>query len=399
MKKYYLGLKRGSLQQSIYPLGGSVTIGRSSENDIALVDWEVSRTHARISFQQTTWLIEDLGSANGVIFGGERLVKKVLKSGDTFQIGGATLRFIEEDALDEVDQLSETVKLFAALVNYQSPLIDPNSTNPGFLRLQGALLSTPMFRSLGKKELRGLEDIANLHLLSADQLILSEGDPGRSVYIILEGRVRVFTKDNNGNEFQLATLAPNQFFGEMALLSGKPRSGSVATLEDSLLGEISYKNMSGLMLRYPQIKEVLLQYFRERVEDSKMKRAKASIEERRFQPRLNDRLMVRFTVWPEETLPEAMIDHTYKATSSDISPSGTLLVVMGPAMEAFRPGCQLQLEIALPAPWGKIATLGTIRHVDHGEHTAQLGVEFSDISAENVKKLQDFLYGQTQTIQ
>jgi hypothetical protein len=173
----------------------------------------------------------------------------------------------------------------------------------------------------------------------------------------------------------------------------------VATLEDSLLGEISYKNMSGLMLRYPQIKEVLLQYFRERVEDSKMKRAKASIEERRFQPRLNDRLMVRFTVWPEETLPEAMIDHTYKATSSDISPSGTLLVVMGPAMEAFRPGCQLQLEIALPAPWGKIATLGTIRHVDHGEHTAQLGVEFSDISAENVKKLQDFLYGQTQTIQ
>ncbi len=236
MKKFYLGLKRGRYQKSIYPLEGSMTIGRSSENDITLIDWEVSRTHARISFQQSAWVIEDLGSANGIIVGNERVVKKALEPGDTCEIGGSTLRFMDEKSLDESKQLSQTMQVFAALVNYQSPLEDPNRNNPGFMRLQGALLSTPIFRSLGKKELRGLEDISNLHLFSDDQLILQEGDPGRSIYIILDGKVKVFTKDNEGNEFQLATLVPHQFFGEMALLTGEPRSGSVKTLEESLLG-------------------------------------------------------------------------------------------------------------------------------------------------------------------
>jgi CRP-like cAMP-binding protein len=399
MKKFYLGLKKERLQKSIYPLEGSVTIGRSSENDIALVDWQVSRAHARISFQQNSWVIEDLGSANGVIFGDERVTKKVLKAGDIFQIGGATLRFMDEDFLEKTGQLSNTVQVFAAMIKYQSPVLEFNQTNPGFMRLQGALLSTPIFSSLGKKEVRGLEDIANLHLFSGDQLIFREGDPGRSTYIILDGRVKVFTKDQKGGEFQLATLEPNQFFGEMALLTGKPRSSSVATIEETLLGEISYRNMQRLMVRYPQIKEVLLQYFRERVEDSRKKRTEANIHDRRLEPRFNERLMVRFTVWPTETLPEGMINHTYKATASDISLSGIQLELMGPGMKEFNPGFRLQLEIELSARFGKVQTQAIVRHVIQGKNTVKLGISFVETSADDKKKLQEFLYGQTTTIE
>ena len=316
MKLFYLCQEKGELQKSIYPLDGSTTIGRSAENDITLADWEVSRSHARMSLQNSTWVIEDLGSANGIVFSGKRVIRKALKSGDSFQIGGVTLHFMEEKALENSEQLTETMRVFEAMIKYQSPFIKPNRTNPGFMRLQGALLSTPIFNSLGKKELRGLEDMANLHLFSANQPILNEGDSGRSIYIILDGKVKVFTKDNDGNEFELATLVPNHFFGEMGLLTGQPRSGSVTTLEESLLAEINYNNMRRLMFRYPQIKEVLLEYFRERVADSEKKRTEASIEERRSEARLKERLMVSFTVWPEETLPEAMINHTYQAISS-----------------------------------------------------------------------------------
>ena len=398
MRKFYLGLKKERLK-SIYPLEGSVTIGRSSENDITLVDWQVSRAHARVSFQQNSWVIEDLGSVNGVIFGDERVTKKTLKSGDIFQIGGATLRFMDEDFLEKAGQLSNTVQVLAAMIKYQSPVLKFNQTNPGFMRLQGALLSTPIFSSLGKKEVRGLEDVANLHLFSADQLVLGEGDPGRSTYIILDGRVKVFTKDHKGEEFQLATLEPNQFFGEMALLTGKPRSSSVATIEETLLGEISYRNMQRLMVRYPQIKEVLVQYFRERAEDSRKKRAEANIHDRRLEPRFNQRLVVRFTVWPTETLPEAMINHRYKATSSDISLTGIQLELMGPAMKEFSPGLRLQLEIELSASFGKVQTQAIVRHVDQGKNTVKLGISFVETSADDKKKLQEFLYGQTQAIQ
>jgi len=399
VKRFYLGLKRANLQKSIYPLEGSVSIGRSPENDIALADYNVSRTHARVSFQKGSWIIEDLGSANGIIFAGERLVSKALKPGDIFQIGESALTFMEEGASENAEELSETMQIFSALINYQSPFVDPNRDNPGFMRMQGALLSTPIFRSLGKKELRGLEDIANLHYFSARQLILREGDPGRSIYIVLDGRVKVFTKDREGEEFPLATLKPYQFFGEMALLTGKPRAGSIATLEETLLGEISYNNMNRLMMRYPQIKGVLLKYYNERVEDSRQKRAKANIAERRQQPRVKERLLVNFGVWPTESLPEEMINHSYKATSSDISLSGMMLVAMGPAMEAFREGCRLQLEINLPNHHGRVETQGLVRHVSREKNTVKLGIVFVDTSTEDKEKLQRFLYGQTKTIE
>jgi CRP-like cAMP-binding protein len=396
VKRFYLALKRNDLQKSIYPLEGSVSIGRSPENDITLVDYNVSRNHARVSFQQGTWRIEDCGSANGIIFAGERVFSKALNLGDSFQIGDSNLTFMEEGVSDDTVQLSETMQVFSSLINYQSPFVDPNRTNPNFMRLHGALLSTPIFSSLGKKELRGLEDIANLHLFSARQLIFQEGDPGRSVYIILDGGVEVFTKDREGKEFPLATLKPNQFFGEMALLSGKPRSSSVATVTESLLAEFSYRNMQRIMMRYPQIKEVLVQYFREREEDSKKKRSEANIQERRKEPRFRERLLVSFGVWPLESLPEEMINHTYKATSVDISISGIMLVAMGPAMEAFHAGCRIQLDIHLPSPYGRVETQGLVRHVVPEGHTVKLGVDFVDTPAEDKKKLQKFLYGQTQ---
>ncbi|MBT8405860.1 MAG: cyclic nucleotide-binding domain-containing protein [Deltaproteobacteria bacterium] len=399
MKRFYLALKREKLQKSIYPLEGSVSIGRSPENDITLVDYNVSRTHARVSFQQGSWIIEDCGSANGIIFAGERVVSKTLTLGDSFQIGESILTFMEEGVSDNTEQMSETMQVFSSLINYQSPLVDPNRTNPSFMRLHGALLSTPIFRSLGKKELRGLEDIANLHLFSGGELVFQEGDPGRSVYIILDGGVQVFTQDHQGKDFPLATLESNQFFGEMALLSGKPRSSSVATATESLLAEFSYKNMKRLMMRYPQIKEVLVQYFREREEDSKKKRSKANIQERRKEPRFKERLLVSFGVWPLESLPEEMISHTYKATSEDISISGIMLVAMGPAMEAFHAGCRLQLEIHLPSHFGRVETQGLVRHVVPEENTVKLGVDFVDTPAEDKKKLQKFLYGQTQDIE
>jgi CRP-like cAMP-binding protein len=398
VKRFYLALKREKLQKSIYPLEGSVSIGRSPENDITLVDYNVSRTHARVSFQKGFWIIEDLGSANGIISAGERLVSKTLNRGDSFQIGESILTFMEEGVADNTEQLSETMQVFSSLINYQSPFVDPNRTNPSFMRLQGALLSTPIFRSLGKQELRGLEDIANLHFFGAGQLVFQEGDPGRSVYIILDGRVRVFTKDHKGKEFPLATLESNQFFGEMALLSGKPRSSSVATAKESLLAEFSYKNMKRIMMRYPQIKEVLGQYFREREEDSKKKRVEANIQERREEPRFKERLLVSFGVWPLESLPEEMINHTYKATSADISISGIMLAAMGPVMEAFHVGCRLQLEIQLPTRFGRVETQGLVRHVIREKNTVKLGVDFVDTPAEDKKKLQKFLYGQTQTI-
>jgi hypothetical protein len=68
-------------------------------------------------------------------------------------------------------------------------------------------------------------------------------------------------------------------------------------------------------------------------------------------------------------------------------------------LRSFRSGFELELKIELPAPWGEISTLGIVRHATVTGSTAQLGIEFIEVSDEDTKKLHHFIYGQTDTIE
>ncbi|MGB5921767.1 MAG: cyclic nucleotide-binding domain-containing protein, partial [Syntrophobacteria bacterium] len=103
-----------------------------------------------------------------------------------------------------------------------------------------------------------------LHGFSAGEIIIREGDPGRSIYVILNGRVRVFTRDYEANEEELAILEEGQFFGEMSFLTGKSRSAYVSALDTSMLMELSFTSMRKLIRGNLKVKEVLLDYYRDR---------------------------------------------------------------------------------------------------------------------------------------
>jgi CRP/FNR family cyclic AMP-dependent transcriptional regulator len=65
-----------------------------------------------------------------------------------------------------------------------------------------------------------------------NSVIVSEGDRTDSLYIILEGRVKVYVSDGDGHDVVLATQGAGEYFGELVLDEG-PRSASVMTLEPS----------------------------------------------------------------------------------------------------------------------------------------------------------------------
>jgi pSer/pThr/pTyr-binding forkhead associated (FHA) protein len=111
MKDCFLFLTKGSSPSTGYPLLDEVTIGSSPENTICLPEENVSSYHARVSFQEGAWTVEDLGSATGVIFKGERVSKVVLASEDTFQIGDFTFRFTEADIPEARDQFFDTITI------------------------------------------------------------------------------------------------------------------------------------------------------------------------------------------------------------------------------------------------------------------------------------------------
>lgn len=70
----------------------TTTIGRSSENDVALGHWSLSRTHAAIAIDGDGIMLRDMGSTNGTFLGNERIEERALLPGDTFRCGQVEFR-------------------------------------------------------------------------------------------------------------------------------------------------------------------------------------------------------------------------------------------------------------------------------------------------------------------
>jgi hypothetical protein len=90
---WYLTIRKGPKAGSAYALpAGTITIGRHADNQIVIDDPMVSRHHARLTWQGNTFLLEDLGSANGVWVNNRRITNPTpLRHGDVVGLSQAVL--------------------------------------------------------------------------------------------------------------------------------------------------------------------------------------------------------------------------------------------------------------------------------------------------------------------
>ena len=274
MKTFALGLRQG-LQRTIYPLSETTTIGRAPENTITVVHQTVSRQHARLSLEGDNWIIEDLGSVNGIVFEGKRVDNLKLRPGDTFRIGEVEFYFFDMDVPQGRTQYLETVEILLAAVEEDADHLGQGGTLQRLERIQDVIARIPLFSSLEETDYRRLVENAAFHVFDAGELIIQQGHLGGSIYAVLDGKVRVFTKDQRDNELELAVLGPREIFGELSLLAGKFRSESVTALETTVLAELSYSAMRKLMKEYPDVEKKLLKYRKERFQDMEKKLAEA----------------------------------------------------------------------------------------------------------------------------
>lgn len=97
-----------------------------------------------------------------------------------------------------------------------------------------------------------------------DTMVFSEAQPGKELYIIQKGCVKI-TKIVNDNEVMLALLKPGDIFGEMSLLEDKPRSASAIAHEDAVLLAVNKANFKRMVTTQPQIITRLTQLLSERI--------------------------------------------------------------------------------------------------------------------------------------
>ncbi len=113
------------------------------------------------------------------------------------------------------------------------------------------LVEFPIFSDLDPDIVRDISQLLHYRQFPKKTQIVVEGDPSHSMYFILDGRVKVYLDDDSGKEIVVNIHEKGQFFGELGLIEGIPRTASVTTMDDTRLGILNEQDFQKLMMRYP----------------------------------------------------------------------------------------------------------------------------------------------------
>lgn len=111
----------------------------------------------------------------------------------------------------------------------------------------------PLFSELTDAELKEIVKLAVRQVYKKDNMILIEEEIGSTMFIILDGRVKISRISDDGREVILSILSEGDFFGEMSILDGQNRSANVVTLDDSKIMVIRREDFLQMLHDYPQI--------------------------------------------------------------------------------------------------------------------------------------------------
>jgi CRP/FNR family cyclic AMP-dependent transcriptional regulator len=97
------------------------------------------------------------------------------------------------------------------------------------------LATVPLFNGLDRVELERFAEVTREKSYPKGSVILFEDDPGDSLFVVRDGRVKVVLIGEDGREVILGVLGVGEYFGELSLIDDRPRSAHVIAMEDSNL--------------------------------------------------------------------------------------------------------------------------------------------------------------------
>ena len=123
-------------------------------------------------------------------------------------------------------------------------------------RLRGIAL----LDSMAEPDLRALEQRCRWRRFGAGEQIVDRPSEDRSVFFVVQGRVRVVDYSPGGREVIYAVLGPGSHFGELAAIDGRGRSASVLAIEDCVLAAITPGDLDSLLRRSPDLALALIRH-------------------------------------------------------------------------------------------------------------------------------------------
>jgi small-conductance mechanosensitive channel len=118
--------------------------------------------------------------------------------------------------------------------------------------IMAELRRVDFLRDLSEEELRMLLPSVTLLKFGAGEVIVREGDQGDSLFIIRDGTVEVVAASSDGKPVHIRDLKPPAFFGEIALMTGEPRSATIRARTDAELLELNRDGFTELFKAHPE---------------------------------------------------------------------------------------------------------------------------------------------------
>lgn len=129
------------------------------------------------------------------------------------------------------------------------------------------LENVSLFKNTPSNLIETLEQFCSRRSFPKNTMLFMEGDENHQLFIIESGKVSVFVNGEDGKQVTLNFLGPGDYFGELALIDGKPRSASVMTVADSVFSTISKEDFQRFIRENPDFSMDLMQQLVDRIRD------------------------------------------------------------------------------------------------------------------------------------
>lgn len=153
------------------------------------------------------------------------------------------------------------------------------------------LQSTDIFSCLSTGELEDLASSARTLDLESGQAAVSQGDGGSSLFIVSKGRLSVFI-DDAGSSVYVGDLWEGEFFGEMSLLTGTPRTATVKAAQSATIIEVTKSALAPLMASHTELASMMGRALSERQSSNLKTLMEFQPEQQRFE---QERSAAQFT--------------------------------------------------------------------------------------------------------
>jgi CRP-like cAMP-binding protein len=135
-------------------------------------------------------------------------------------------------------------------------------------------VKSPLFHGIPENELKILLRAFSLVKFEPGEIVVTEGEPGDSLFLLTKGSVRVFVVDANGSNIQVRELQAGDFFGEIAVLTGNTRTATVTTASRCEMLKLTKADVIAISEHHPSLLKVIQDYCWKRALSPEERRAR-----------------------------------------------------------------------------------------------------------------------------